>query len=119
MKQTRHIKAETDAITTNQNLTLEMIAERTYNAHGLRVEINIESEAMEANANGFWGVYMFPGDVINIGDLPGTWIDFDNEDVSQYLWGTGTWMASNQTPDKIVFEPKTSRNMQKNSRIFV
>ncbi len=118
MKQTRFINGETSALTTGGNHVNVITAQRQQNVHGLRFEINIESEAMEANANGFWDLYVFDGDIITTGDLPGTWADMDNENVSQYLWGHGAWMASNQTPFIHVFAPKTSRNLNKSSRIF-
>jgi len=116
--QTRFINAVTAAITTGGNLINEIVAQRTHNAHGLRLEINVESEAMEANANGFWDIYMFPGDIIDAVDLPATWADMDDENVSQYLWGHGLWMASNQTPFHMVFAPKTSRNIPKSGRVY-
>jgi len=99
-------------------LVNEITAQRAHNAHGLRVEINIESEVMDANSNGWWDVYVFPGDIIQVGDLPQTWSTMDDENTSQYLWGMGLWMASNQTPFHTVFTPKTSRNLTKSSRIF-
>jgi len=118
VKQTRFIKANTGAITTSANLDMEIQAQRAHNIHGLRFEVNIESEVEEANSNGWWDVYLFPGDIIDKLDLPQTWANMDDEKTSQYLWGTGLWMASNQTPYYSVFTPATSRNITKGGRLF-
>jgi len=117
--QTRWINGETDALTTGGNHTNEIQLQRAANVHNLKVEINIESEAMEANANGFWFVYAFPGDIIGTADLPGTWSAFDDEKTSQYIWGSGLWMASNQTPFHKEFMPKTTRNLPRGGRVFL
>ncbi len=50
-------------------------------------------------------------------DLPTTYGEFGNEDRSQYLWGYGPWVASNQTPFKMKFDPKGTRNMARDSRV--
>jgi len=117
--QSHFFTAETAAITTNQRLVLEYTAQRAQNVHGLRCEINIESEAMEANSNGSWQIYVLPGDIITGADTITAWDQWDDENITQYLWGAGLWMASNQTPFHTVFAPKTSRNLKKSSRIMV
>ena len=119
VSQTRVLSGATSANLAGTSHTNIVTAQRTYNAHNLRCEINIESEAMEANANGWWEVYMFPGDIITTTDLPTSWSNFNDEKVSQYLWGMGLWMASNQTPFHTVFAPNTTRNVPKNGRIFL
>ena len=95
----------------------EIQAQRAHNIHGLRVEINVESEAMEANSNFHWAVYLLPGDIITNNQLLDFFAEFDDEDVTQYLWGQGLGMASNQTPFHMVFAPKTSRNVTKGGRV--
>ena len=80
--------------------------------------MNVESEVENGNSNGFWDVYLFPGDIITVSDMPTTWSQMDNEDISQYLWGHGLWMASNQTPAHVVFAPMTSRNITKGGRVI-
>jgi len=118
-KQTLKIDADTGAKLAGQSQNLIFTADRAHNVHGLRVDINIESEAMEANANGNWAVYLLPGSAITASSLSETWSQWADETVSQYLWGHGLWMASNQTPFHTTFAPKTSRNITKNGRIFV
>jgi len=117
--QTRWLQAETGAPLAGQRQILEFKAQRAMNAHGLRVEINIESEAQDANSNGHWAVYRFPGDVIVSSQTLNTWATFDDENITQYLWGVGLWMASNQTPFHTTFAPDTTRNLMKGGRIFV
>ena len=89
------------------------------NVHGLIVDINVESEVMDANSNGYWIVYAFRGDAIVPADLPTAYSQLDDEDIHPYVWGIGNWMASNQTPYHTVFRPKTSRNLMRQGRIFV
>jgi len=115
--QTHFFNAETGARTTGGQVDNEIKLQRAANVHGLRAEFNIESEAMEANSNGQWVVYAFPGDIISSADYLGGWAGFDDENITQYIWGAGLWMASNQTPMHIEFAPGTSRNMKKGSRI--
>ena len=89
------------------------------NIHGLRVDVKMEPQDADANANGIIGVYVLPGGVIANSDLPTTYGSFGDEDTAPYLWGIGPWMASNQTPDHWSFYPKTSRTMQRGGRIVV
>jgi len=117
--QTRILEADTGAKLAGQRQSVSYIAERAQNVHGFRAEINIESEVMDANSNGHWAVYRLPGNVIDSGDFLATWSSFNDEDISQYIWGVGLWMASNQTPAHIVFAPGTTRNLQKGGRIVV
>ena len=89
------------------------------NVHGLRVEVVLEPQDADANANGVIGVYVLPGGVIQNSDLPTTLGTFGNEDSAPYLWGMGLWTASNQTPYKWEFTPSTTRNIQAGGRIVV
>jgi len=89
------------------------------NVHGLRVEVQLEPENQDANANGIWAVYALPGGVIQNSDLPVTLGNFGNEDTAPYLWGIGVWAASNQKPDRILFAPSTTRNIQAGGRIVL
>ena len=76
------IEAGTNAILPGANVTIDKTIERAHNVHGFRAEANIESEVENGNSNGFWGVYAFPGDALDISDLPVTWANFDDEKVS-------------------------------------
>ena len=87
------------------------------NVHGFRVESAIEPENADANCNGIWAVWVLPGGVITNSDLPQNYGAFGDEDFAPYLWGMGTFIASNQTPFMIRFSPKTSRNIQRGGRI--
>ncbi len=89
------------------------------NVHGYRAEIALEPQDADANANGIVAVFVLPGGVIQNSDLPATIGDFGNEDFSPYLWGISPWVASNQTPFHWLFDPKSTRNMQRGSRIVL
>jgi len=92
---------------------------QTVNIHGLRVEVILEPEDADANSTGIWAVWVLPGGVITNSDLPAAFGDFGNEDFAPYLWGIGVYAATNQTPGKINFEPKSTRNMQSGGRIVL
>ncbi len=89
------------------------------NVHGFRMEMILEPQDADANANGILGIYVLPGGVIQNGDLPQTFGDFGNEDVAPYLWGIMPWAASNQNPSTLKFAPKTTRNIQAGGRIVI
>jgi len=87
------------------------------NVHGYRAMVAIEPEDADANCNGMMAIYVLPGGVIQNSDLPNSIGDFGNEDFAPYLWGLTPFAASNQTPFYWEFAPKSTRNMQKGSRI--
>jgi len=89
------------------------------NVHGFRMDIVLEPQDADANANGIVGIYVLPGGVIANSDLPVTFGDFGNEDSAPYLWGIMPWTSSNQTPGHVFFYPKTTRNVQAGGRIVV
>jgi len=89
------------------------------NVHGYRAQIALEPEVADANASGFWAVWVLPGGIIQNSDLPTTIGGLGDEDRAPYLWGVGVWNASNQSPRMIEFAPKTSRNIQAGGRIVL
>ncbi len=103
----------------NNFVDVDFLDSTVVNIHGYRAMVSIEPEAADANANGFWAVWVLPGGVIQNGDLPGTIGGIGNEDFAPYLWGVGLWSASNQTPIDFEFVPKTTRNMQRGGRIVL
>jgi len=117
--QNRYLEGNTGALTTNAQLITEIDFDNAVNVHGLLVDINIESEVMDANSNGFWVVYAFPGGTIDNSDLPTTYNALNDEVIQGYVWGIGNWMASNQTPFHTQFRPKTSRNLPRRGRVLV
>jgi len=100
-------------------ISLEFDNDTVVNLHGYRAAVAIEPQDADANANGIIGVYVIPGGVIQNSDLPATYGAFGNEDYSPYLWGIIPWTASNQTPFHWEFHPKSTRNMQRGSRIVL
>ena len=88
------------------------------NVHGVRYCFSIEPEVGEANANGWWVVFCLPAGLLQTSDLPATIGNLgDDTKYSPYMWGLGCWTASNQAPYHGEFNPKTSRNCQRNARI--
>ena len=103
----------------NSFIDIDFDKGQVVNVHGFRVEVNLEPQDADANANGIIGVYVLPASVVQNSDLPVAIGDFGNEKFAPYLWGIGLWMASNQNPGKWEFAPKTSRNIQAGGRIVV
>ena len=89
------------------------------NIHGFRAEFIVEPEDQDANCNGNWAVYVLPGGLVQNSDLPATGGAMGDEDTGPYLWGIGVFAATNQTPMKITFAPKSSRNMQAGGRVVL
>jgi len=87
------------------------------NVHGLRFCFSIEPENADANANGWWAVYCFPGETLTVTNVPDDSSSFNGENLNAYLWGVGCWTASNQAPFHYEFAPSTSRTCQKGARI--
>ena len=117
-KNKRRIEVATGTASISDNfIDMDFDKGQVVNVHGFRVEAIIEPQDADANANGIWAVWVLPGGVIANGDLPNTLGSFGNEDFAPYLWGMGVWAASNQTPCRIEFFPKSTRNIQAGGRI--
>jgi len=106
------IATGTAAAASNSFIDMDFEKGQVVNVHGLRMEIMIEPEVGDANANGVWALWVLPGGAIQNSDLPSTYGAFANEDFAPYLWGIGVWGAANQTTVHILFDPDTSRNIQ-------
>ena len=98
-------------------IDMEFVNDANVNLHGLRVDVAIEPQDADANANGSIIVWNLPGKAIQNTDLPLTFGGQGNEDFSQYIWGWIPWACSNQTPFHWSFAPGTSRNKARESRI--
>jgi len=119
-KSKRRIEVATGAAGISNNfIDIDFDKGQVVNVHGFRMEIEIEPENQDANANGIWAVYVLPGGVIQNSDLPTTFGTFGDEATAPYLWGIGVWGASNQNPRHILFAPSTTRNVQAGGRIVV
>jgi len=103
----------------NNFIDLEFLDDAMVNLHGYRMEVDTEPQDADANANGIWAVWVLPGNVVQNSDLPTTFGAFGDEKYTQYLWGYGLWMSSNQTPSHREFAPKTTRNMARDSRVVL
>ncbi len=103
--------------TTVDDITITLDEGPAVNVHGLRFCFSIEPENADANANGFWILYCFPAQQVNLANLPNSFAQLDDEDFLPYVWGVGCWTASNQAPYHYEFTPSTSRTCQNGARI--
>ena len=103
----------------NNFIDMEFLNDAMVNLHGYIAQIALEPQDADANANGIWAVWVLPNDLIINSQLPTTYGEFGNEDRSAYLWGYGPWVASNQTPYHMIFQPKGTRNMARESRVVL
>ncbi len=116
----RRIEVATGAVgISNSFIDMDFEKGQSFNIHGLIVQVSLEPQDADANANGMIGVWILPGGTIQNADLPNTFGTYGDEDRAPYLWGLVPWTASNQTPFQWKFDPKTSRNMQAGGRIVV
>jgi len=100
-------------------IDMAFVDDTVVNLHGYIAAVSIEPQDADANSNGMIAVWVLPGGVIQNADLPATFGQFGNEDFAPYLWGMKPFTASNQTPFNWEFSPKTTRNMQRGSRVVL
>jgi len=103
----------------NSFIDMQFLDDSMVNLHGYIAQFSLEPQDAGANTNGIWAVWVLPNDTIQNSDLPVTFGDFGSEDRSAYMWGYGPVMASNETPQHVIFQPKGTRNMQRNSRVVL
>jgi len=119
-KSRRRIEVSTSTPGISNNfIDLEFVNDAMVNLHGYRAHAVLEPQDADANANGIWAVWVLPGKTIQNADLPVGFGDFGDEDRAVYMWGIGTFAATNQTPGIIEFAPGTTRNMARDSRIVL
>ena len=119
-KQRRRFVTDSDASTSGRYvLSWQQDESDVVNVHGMHCTIDLEPENAGANSNGGWAMFVLPGDVIQGTDLPATMIAQGTEDWNSYIWGTGTYTCSNESPQHIEFSPNTSRNIPAGGRIVL
>ncbi len=89
-------------------LTAPSTPREEINYHNIWASINIEPENADANAQGWWILYILNenGQVV----IPSE-VALNNEQSNKYIIACGSWGASNQTPFQITINPKTSRTL--------
>ena len=107
----------TSGAAANNFIDMDFEKGQAVNIHGFRVEAIVEPENQDANSTGFWVVWVLPGGVIQNSDLPTTFAEIGDEKFAPYLWGSGVYAATNQTPAWMGFSPKSTRNMQSGGRL--
>jgi len=119
-KDKRRVEIASGAVgISNSFIDMDFDKGQVVNVHGLRVEVALEPENADANANGVIAVYVLPGGLVQNSDLPTTLGTFGDEKSAPYLWGIHVWAAANQTVHEWLFAPKTSRNIQAGGRVVV
>jgi len=103
----------------NSFIDMEFVNDANVNLHGYIAQVAIEPQDGEANCNGIIAVWVLPNALIQNADLPQFYGSFGDEDHGQYLWGFVPFAATNQTPYHWKFDPGTSRNMARDSRIVL
>ena len=97
------------------------------NIHGLRVDFSCSPFGPEETLLGRWYVVLLPHSVNQDTTLRNQWIaNLDTTgaangalDSAKFVWGAGSFIASDQTPYNMTFVPGTSRNADKGSRLAV
>ena len=87
------------------------------NVHGVIADFIIEPENADANANGVWAIFCMPDELSTI-PVP-TIALMEAEGSNAFVWATGVWAASNQTPFCKEIKLGTSRNCQNGARIVL
>jgi len=86
------------------------------NVHGLVIDFICEPENSDANANGTWALWCNPDEASVVPTTTTGALELETSNA--FLWASGVWAASNQTPfcfgGKFM---KTSRNCQNGARI--
>jgi len=85
------------------------------NAHGLRISSIVQPGTQDADANGVWALWCLPDETSTIPTIDNAFMEAETKNA--FLWATGNFAATNQTPDKIELEIRTSRNCQNGARI--
>ena len=88
------------------------------NAHNLHASFTCEPDSTDANAAGQWWILCIPDEAsaIPVSTNAGLEAELSNA----FIWASGLWVASNQTPyhsGDITF--KTSRNCQNGARLVL
>ena len=87
------------------------------NAHGLRGSIAIEPQDGGANGNGIWNLWCIPDESSTVPN--GSFATMEAEGSNAFLWATGTFVVSNETPFNHDVAIGTSRNCQRGARLIL
>ncbi len=86
------------------------------NAHNVHLSFTCEPDSTDANGAGQWALWCLPDETSS---APATSVaGLEAEGSNAFLWASGLWVASNQTPfhsGDITF--KSSRNCQNGARL--
>jgi len=97
------------------------------NIHGVHIDIAMTPFGPDETLVGRWYVACLPQSIANDPGLLADWVTSLNTITdangqlksSEFIWGSGQFICAEQAPFNHHFAPKTSRNMQKDSGIFV
>ena len=97
------------------------------NVHGLHVDISMTPFGPDESLEGRWYVVALPQSIVHDATVLTAWVDNLNTiasantalQSSEFVWGSGAFICAEQAPFNTHFAPKTSRNMQDGSALFV
>ncbi len=93
------------------------IIRRLTNYHNIWGSFSVEPQTADANANGWWILWLKP-DVTQT-DPAFTKTVINAQDFNQMIIACGTWMASNQTPFNKEIHLNSSRNLVANMELVL
>ncbi len=113
-----HYKTETKAAGQNSALTYTIDESNGVNAHNVHVNFICEPQDADANAHGSWVLWCLPDAVSSLPS--GIIAVLEVEGSNQFLWASGLWSASNQTPFTLGDTSfRTTRNCANGSRLIL
>ncbi len=97
------------------------------NIHGVNVTLGMSPFGPDETLVGRWYVVVLPPSVAKDAAIQNAWIANLNTTAlanvqlknTEYVWGAGSFVAGEQSTVAIQFSPKTSRNMKKDSALYV
>ncbi len=112
-----HSLSDTNTVTNDHILIATIDESNGVNAHGLRASFITEPEVADANANGNWAIWCIPDEASLVPNTNTSALEA--EDSNAFMWATGVYASSNQTPSHCDIELGTSRNCQRGARIVL
>ena len=95
------------------------------NIHGLHATLGVAPLGPDETLQGRWYILALPNSITQDSDILLEWLSNLNVNTTanlqlsstEFVWGSGSFIASDATPLNIDFAPKTSRNMMKGSSL--
>ena len=106
---------------------MEFVDAPAVNIHGVNISLGVAPTDPDETMRGRWYVVVLPRSVAQDSTIRTAWIgELDTQsdakqalDGSNMVWGSGSFVASQDTPFNHSFAPKTSRNIQMEGQLLV